>query len=168
MDVGDVRYLFGYDRWATERVLAALDGVEPERWGAEGVVGERGLGSILVHMLGSHQRWRLMFQDREERPRPEEQPLPSPVELRKHWLDELDTWDRFVDGLTPEFLATVDEGVTVAVLLQHLANHGTQHRSEAALLLTQAGCSPGDLDLLDFADGVVAGTIPDPRAGRPG
>jgi uncharacterized damage-inducible protein DinB len=31
-------------------------------------------------------------------------------------------------------------------------NHGTQHRSEAAALLTEAGLSAGDLDLIDYLD----------------
>jgi uncharacterized damage-inducible protein DinB len=35
-------------------------------------------------------------------------------------------------------------------LLVHVLNHGTQHRSEAALLLTSYGQSPGDLDLILF------------------
>jgi uncharacterized damage-inducible protein DinB len=37
-------------------------------------------------------------------------------------------------------------------LMAHVANHGTQHRSEAAMTLTAVGRSPGDLDLLDFVD----------------
>jgi uncharacterized damage-inducible protein DinB len=37
-------------------------------------------------------------------------------------------------------------------LLLHVVNHGTQHRSEAAVLLTAAGLSPGDFDMVDFAE----------------
>ena len=36
--------------------------------------------------------------------------------------------------------------------MTHQVNHATQHRSEAALMLTQAGHSPGGLDLLYFVD----------------
>jgi len=54
------------------------------------------------------------------------------------------------------------------VMLQHLANHGTQHRSEAALLLTQAGRSPGEIDLIFFAEDVAAGKLPDPLAAAGG
>ncbi len=164
MDPADVRYLFAYDRWATEKVLAQLDGIEPDTWGAVGVVGDRGLGSILVHMLGAHQRWRLAFEGSEESPEPENEPLPSAADLVSRWTGELDATDGFLDEVTPGFLAYVRDGVRVAVMLQHLANHGTQHRSEAALLLTQAGRSPGEIDLIFFAEDVAAGRLPDPLA----
>ena len=77
-------------------------------------------------------------------------------------------WDE-VEAATSQYVATLRESDLVRVVsyvnfhgetwayplwqqLLHQVNHATQHRSEAALLLTRFGFSPGWLDLLVYVD----------------
>jgi uncharacterized damage-inducible protein DinB len=152
MHPDEIRFLFGYDRYATERVLAVLEGIDPNVWGEPNVVGERGLGAILVHHLGSSQRWRHGFQQTGEEPEPELEPLLTVDELRNRWAIEWEAVDVWLSALTAGFLAHLDEGIPAWQLLVHMVNHGTQHRAEAAALLSAQGRSPGDLDLFDWAE----------------
>ena len=158
MQPDDVRFLFAYDRWATQRVLAALDGLDDELWARPNVVGERGLGGILVHHLGASQRWRNGFQQTGQEPEPELEPLPTIDELRRRWDEEWAEVDAWLPTITEGFLNYVHEGVPVWQLVVHVVNHGTQHRSEAAALLTAECRSPGDLDMSDYADEYAAGS----------
>ncbi len=148
MTIDDIRDLFAYDRWATGRLLAVLPGIDEATWSAANVIDERGLGGILVHQLGAYQRWRHGLVEDGETPRPEREPLPTPGDLTARWEREWPAMDAWLATLDDAWLARDDEGVGFARMLQHVANHGTQHRSEAAALLTQAGRSPGDLDMI--------------------
>ena len=112
--------------------------------------------AILVHHLGAHQRWRLGLSGSEDSPRPEREPLPSPDGLARAWATEWDATDVFLDGLTDEWLARTDEGVAFWQMLAHVVNHGTQHRAEGAALLTAEGRSPGELDLINWAEELAA------------
>jgi uncharacterized damage-inducible protein DinB len=155
MRTDDIRFLFAYDRWATRKVLAELVGVDEGVWGAVGVVGDRGLGSILVHQLGAHQRWRHGLSQSPEQPTPEDEPLPTPAALVAAWDTEWAAMDALLATATDAWLEHRHEDVPLWQMLAHLANHGTQHRSEAAALLTEAGRSPGELDMIFFAEEVA-------------
>ena len=152
MSIEEIRDLFAYDRWATEKLLLALDGIDEENWSRPRVIDERGLAGILVHMLGAYQRWRHGLAEDGVESRPERGPLPSVDELRAQWAVELPAMEAWLATLDDAWLTRDDEGVPFAGMLRHLANHGTQHRSEAAALLTLAGHSPGDLDMIDFLE----------------
>jgi uncharacterized damage-inducible protein DinB len=66
---------------------------------------------------------------------------------------------QFVANLTEgslyrKFQYTSTEGVpyerVVWETMAHLVNHGTQHKTEAAAILTGMGHSPGDIDLIVY------------------
>ena len=158
MEADEIRLLFAYDRWATRRVLGVLDGVDPAVWTRPNAVGDRGLGAILVHHLGASQRWRigLESQGESEGPEPEREPLPTIDELRARWEGEWAAADAWLPTLTDGFIGYVHDGVPVWQMLVHVVNHGTQHRAEAAALLTAEGQSPGELDLIIYAEELAA------------
>lgn len=154
MQPDEIRFLFACDRWATRRVLAALDGLDKAVWSQTQIVGERGLGGILIHHLGASQRWRVSLQSQgdDEGPEPERESLLTIDELKDRWATEWTAVDAWLATLTDGFIAYVHEGVPIWQMLVHVVNHGTQHRAEAATLLSAEGRSPGDLDMIDYAE----------------
>lgn len=149
MRIDDIRFLVEFDRWATLRILASLDGLDDGLWSTPNAIGDRGLGGILVHQLGATQRWRHgLSLAPGELPRPEREPLPSPAELIAAWDVEWAGWDAWLGTLDDDALLSLDEEIPMWQLLAHVVNHGTQHRSELARYLTECDRSPGDLDLL--------------------
>lgn len=163
MRADDLRFLYAYDRWATERVFDAWERLDGSSAAAARIIGERGLTAIMAHTLGAAERWRAFFAGEPHPGRREDAPRePAPAELRRDWETE---WER-----RGAWLASLDDAAVVALLddpdddpddpmngipvwqlMVHVVNHGTQHRSEAASILTNAGASPGDLDLVDYA-----------------
>ncbi len=152
IDRDGLLFLNGYERWATTRILDAATGIDAATWSKPNLVGDRGIGGILVHHLGAYQRWRHFLSGSRGEPRPEDEPLIDVDDLRARWVAEWDWVDAWLGRLTDADLRQEHEGTSMWQALLHVFNHGTQHRSEVAALLTSAGRSPGDLDLVDFAE----------------
>ena len=152
MRVDDLRILYDYDRWATIRILNRAVAVPSFEWSDSNRIDRRGLGGILVHALGVHERWRCAWQGIEEVAQRELEPLLTPEELRADWDIEWTALAAFFDGLLDDDLDGPVDDLPVWQTMTHVINHGTQHRSEAAVLLTRLGLSPGDLDLQVFLE----------------
>ena len=155
MRVEYVTSLYDYTAWANARILERAGQISDEQFLA---VGGRDYGSIrdiLVHMVFAQWLWLRRSQGESPRAHWDPAEFPSVAALRDRWAEVARATAAFIAGLDDDRLAqeihyTTTGGVVrtqpLWEMLVHVANHGTQHRSEVAYLLTQAGHSPSDLD----------------------
>ncbi len=156
-----IRSLYRYNAWANAQILQAAARLTREELLAPGGASFDSIRDTLVHTLGAQWLYLERWQGRSPRSLPDPAAFADLAAVRARW-DEIErTTAVFVAGLTDERIAAVVayenfEGQRWAYPLWqqmiHQVNHATQHRSEAAMLLTRAGHSPGWLDYLYFID----------------
>jgi uncharacterized damage-inducible protein DinB len=157
MRIDEIRLIYEYNFWADRRILTTCARVSEIQYAAASAHGS--LRSTLVHVVSAVWAWRLLL---EGNPWPDdltEADLPTRSDLERRWQVEQQAMRAYLGGLLDEDLngvvrypiegGIVRERVLWHCLL-HVVNHGTQHRSEAAMLLTSYGQSPGDLDFTAF------------------
>ena len=158
MQVRWLTTLYDYSRWANGRILDTAAALTPEQFLAPVPVGGS-LRGILAHTLGAQWLWLARCQGRSPRALWDVTAIPDLPTLRREWRAVEEATATFVGELTDErlgadltYASTGGSQRTQPLwqLLLHQATHAIQHRSEAASLLTQAGHSPGDLDLLRY------------------
>lgn len=158
MNKSDILSLLDYARWANGRLLEAAGKITPQQFSSPYRATYGSLRGILVHILVSYRVWLSRCRDGQM---PSE--LPDPAQF-----PDLETFASRFQALEAEvraYLEALDEeafqqtityttskGVayhnSIWQIFAHLVNHATQHRSEAAEILTTYGSSPGDLDLI--------------------
>ncbi|MCY4466057.1 MAG: DinB family protein [Chloroflexi bacterium] len=158
MQLAELILLFDYHDWATERLLAAaarLEEAPPQE-----------LLATLAHICEAQRAWRMLL----TRGRFDDFLQPADyanlAAVRTLWQREKAELWRYLRSLDDsdierEFDYEGDAGLRRRLVwhcLWHVVNHGTQHRSECAALLTDLGSSPGDLDFPIFLD-EVAGAV---------
>lgn len=154
-----VRTLYRYNAWANARIVETAARLRPEQLSAP--AGAASVRETLVHIMSAQWIWLARWNGTSHPAMLDTRQFPDLESIRARWDQiERDT-QRFVTGLTDGDLARVVEyrntrGERWAYPLWqqvvHQVNHGTQHRSEVAQVLTGLGDSPGDLDLLVFID----------------
>ena len=159
MNKQDIELLFKYNQWANARILKAASAVSAEQFLAPASFPHGGLRGTLAHTLFAEWVWRKRWEGESPTTRPQPEDFPTFDSLHARWLEEEGLLMKFIHAQTDEDLneafqfSTTTGEVREHILWQamaHVVNHGTQHRSEAAALLTDMGCSPGDIDMSLF------------------
>lgn len=157
MHKADISTLIAYNFWAVERILATCERVTPEEFIRE-ITPNPGwscLRGILVHALDTEYGWRSILQAQNDSEILEEAGFADVAALKTRWDEERAAWLAYEADLSED---TLNKGYgndpatspKVWQTIVHVVNHGTQHRSEAAAILTGFGQSPGELDFDTF------------------
>ena len=163
MNKQDILLLFKYNQWANAKILDAAANLTPEQFTAPATFPHGGLRGTLVHALSAEWIWRTRWEGTSPTYMLKAEEFPDFPSLRARWAEEEMRLMNFVRGVPEERLDNTFDYTNTAgkpftrILwhaMAHLVNHGTQHRTEAAAMLTDYGCSPGDIDLIFFVSEV--------------
>jgi uncharacterized damage-inducible protein DinB len=159
MNRQDIQLLYRYNSWANKRILDAAAKVSNEQFLAPDSYPHGGLRGTLTHALFAEWLWRRRLEGESPTQRIKPEEFPTFDSLRARWQEEDKALDAFIASLTDEklnapFQYKTTRGEDMENILwhvmAHLVNHGTQHRGEAAAMLTELGHSPGDIDFIVF------------------
>jgi uncharacterized damage-inducible protein DinB len=151
--------LFQYNVWSTTRILNVASNITREQFLAPVPFPHGSLRGTLVHALFAEWIWRMRWQGTPSANKWNPENFLTFDSLRTRWAEETPRLLDFMTNVTEERLYKKIKYVSTEgfsherVLWEtmlHLVNHGTQHKTEAAAILTSLGHSPGDLDLIVY------------------
>ena len=150
--------LYDYHYWANERILRTAEKVNDAQFFAATDT-HWSLRKTLVHTMSAEWLWLSRWRGVSPKAGLNEDDFPTLESIRTRWRAGEQDMRAFQATLNDEGLKCVVQytntrGQSFAFplwqLMAHVVNHGTQHRAEAAALLTDWGYSPGDMDLSLF------------------
>jgi uncharacterized damage-inducible protein DinB len=164
MNIQDIKFIYDYSYWANRKILDAAAKLSQEQWIAAtefpfGISRGGSLFNTVLHIVDAEYGWREFFEFKKFGEDLNAEDYPTLEALEQKFQQEEKAMRAHLNRLTDEDVNrhiqyVNDEGVLRDRILWHclvhVVNHGTQHRSEAAALLTRFNASPGDLDFTLF------------------
>lgn len=166
MNKDDIQLLYEYDRWANARVFHFLEALTAEQVTRDLGGSFPSVRDTMLHILAGEWTWltywKASAQDdsfladlrnrREALFAPEA--FPDLGALRRKWSELEKEQLSFVDSVTDDSLQKMlparNTLLSLAHLMQHLANHSTYHRGQLSLMMRQLGAEPAPTDFHVF------------------
>jgi len=166
MTKDDIHLLYEFDRWANNRVLQAASTLTAEQFTRDLGGSLPSVRDTLMHIIRSERGWLTCW--KEPSPGPtfiidfwtrhntqlNPNAFPDFAAVQSKWAEVEREQLEFVNRLTNESLQRIipirDARISVAHLMQHLANHSTYHRGQVTLMLRQLAAVPLATDFAEF------------------
>ena len=162
----DVRLLCEYDRWANNRILKLVGALTPEQFTRDLGGSFPSVRDVLLHMVASKWAWLTYWKESFPSDRIltdlftrsatlfQSESVPTLATVQAKWAEVEEEHVEFVNEVTNDLLdRTLPVGntsVSLAHLMQHLANHSTYHRGQIAMMLRQLGAKAQGTDFAEF------------------
>ena len=159
MTLEEIRELFEYDEWATNRILESVSALSEQDYRKDLGSSHGGMHTTLVHICGADELWLGRWAGNPPAAMLSVEDIPSLGILRERW-------DKYRSGLGV-FLGGLDEArlnaphsykdsrgneyrQILSRLMLHKLNHASFHRGQVVAMLRQVGAVPKNTDLSAF------------------
>ena len=154
-----LQMLFAYHARANALILAATEGMSDADLDQTPIAAHDSIRETCVHAFRAEWIWRHRIEGNQLPSMLAASDFPSLHAIHTRWeqettalrdlLDQLSTYD-MERSISYTNSAGTSYSMPLWQILVHVANHGMQHRSELAAMLTAIGRSPGELDLIGY------------------
>jgi uncharacterized damage-inducible protein DinB len=166
MTSDDIHLLFEYDRWANNRVLQSVAILRNEEFTRDMGGSFGSVRDTFVHIIGGEWGWLTIWKE------PfvssefvtdlwtglsavfDPNSFPDVAAVQSKWAEVEREQLEFVNRITNESLQRMlpvrETQISLAHLMQHLANHSTYHRGQVALMMRQLAAEPLATDFAMF------------------
>jgi uncharacterized damage-inducible protein DinB len=166
MTKDDIQVLYEFDRWANNKVLQSVSTLSAEEFTRDLGGSFRSVRDTVVHIVGCEWTWLTCWREpspssdyvtdlwtrHNDRFNPNAFPDFAAVESK--WAEVEREQVEFVNRVTNESLRRMipvrESQISLAHLMQHLANHSTYHRGQVALMMRQLTAEPCATDFAMF------------------
>lgn len=159
MDMDTIRFLYSYDSWVNQRLLADAERLPPERTRESFGASFDTIHGTLAHILGSQINWLSRWRGVSPTRQVTGADFASLSAIQQRWAEHHQELEAHMSGLTNEELNAPlsyrnieGKSYTLPMWEQmvHVVNHGTHHRGELADMLTRCGHAPEPTDLIRY------------------